>query len=50
VKCAAFAGRTADVECDINVDGSFDRTDEPLGRLDVVVASMHSDRRARDRR
>ncbi|MGY1735312.1 PHP domain-containing protein [Geodermatophilus sp. SYSU D00684] len=34
------------VECDINVDGSLDQTDELLGRLDVVVASVHSDLRA----
>jgi putative hydrolase len=34
------------IECDINVDGSLDQTDELLGRLDVVVASVHSDLRA----
>jgi putative hydrolase len=34
------------VECDINVDGSLDQVDELLGRLDVVVASVHSDLRA----
>jgi putative hydrolase len=34
------------IECDINVDGSLDQTDELLGRLDIVVASVHSDLRA----
>ena len=34
------------IECDINVDGSLDQTDDLLGRLDVVVASVHSDLRA----
>jgi putative hydrolase len=34
------------IECDINVDGSLDQTEELLGRLDVVVASVHSDLRA----
>ena len=34
------------IECDINVDGSLDQSDELLGRLDVVVASVHSDLRA----
>jgi putative hydrolase len=34
------------IECDINLDGSLDQTDELLGRLDVVVASVHSDLRA----
>jgi putative hydrolase len=34
------------IECDINVDGSLDQTDELLGRLDVVVASVHSELRA----
>ena len=34
------------IECDINIDGSLDQTDELLGRLDVVVASVHSDLRA----
>jgi putative hydrolase len=34
------------IECDINVDGSLDQTDELLGRVDVVVASVHSDLRA----
>jgi putative hydrolase len=34
------------IECDINPDGSLDQTDELLGRLDVVVASVHSDLRA----
>ena len=30
------------IECDINLDGSLDQTDELLGRLDLVVASVHS--------
>ncbi|GAC1322956.1 MAG: PHP domain-containing protein [Mycobacteriales bacterium] len=30
------------IECDILDDGSLDQTDELLGRLDVVVASVHS--------
>ncbi|MEO6713654.1 MAG: PHP domain-containing protein, partial [Mycobacteriales bacterium] len=30
------------IECDILDDGSLDQTDEMLGRLDVVVASVHS--------
>jgi putative hydrolase len=34
------------IEVDINVDGSLDQTEELLGRLDVVVASVHSDLRA----
>ena len=34
------------IEVDINVDGSLDQADELLGRLDVVVASVHSDLRA----
>ncbi|MGY1724497.1 PHP domain-containing protein [Blastococcus sp. SYSU DS0533] len=34
------------IECDINTDGSLDQVDELLGRLDVVVASVHSDLRA----
>jgi len=34
------------IECDITIDGSLDQTDELLGRLDVVVASVHSDLRA----
>ncbi|CCG01393.1 PHP family phosphohydrolase, histidinol phosphatase [Blastococcus saxobsidens DD2] len=34
------------IEVDINVDGSLDQTDELLGRLDAVVASVHSDLRA----
>jgi putative hydrolase len=34
------------IECDINVDGSLDQVDELLGRLDVVVASVHSELRA----
>ncbi|SFE04639.1 putative hydrolase [Blastococcus tunisiensis] len=34
------------IECDITVDGSLDQSDELLGRLDVVVASVHSELRA----
>jgi putative hydrolase len=34
------------IEVDINVDGSLDQTVELLSRLDVVVASVHSDLRA----
>lgn len=34
------------IEVDILADGSLDQTDELLGRLDVVVASVHSDLRA----
>src|SRR4029453_9265564 len=34
------------IECDINVDGTLDQTDSLLGRLDVVVASVHSDLRS----
>ena len=34
------------IECDINVDGTLDQSDELLGRLDVVVASVHSELRA----
>jgi putative hydrolase len=30
------------IECDINLDGSLDQTDELLGRVDLVVASVHS--------
>ena len=30
------------IECDINLDGSLDQTEELLGRLDLVVASVHS--------
>ncbi|MEV6520481.1 PHP domain-containing protein [Longispora sp. NPDC051575] len=30
------------IEVDINADGTLDQTDELLGRLDVVVASLHS--------
>lgn len=30
------------IEVDINEDGTLDQTDELLGRLDVVVASVHS--------
>ncbi len=32
----------AGIECDINEDGTLDQTDDMLGRLDVVVASVHS--------
>ncbi len=42
------------IEVDINDDGSLDQTDDLLGRLDVVVASVHSklkmDARAMTRR
>jgi putative hydrolase len=31
------------IECDINLDGTLDQTDELLGELDVVVASIHSE-------
>jgi putative hydrolase len=34
------------IEVDINLDGSLDQTDELLSRVDVVVASVHSDLRA----
>ncbi len=34
------------IECDINSDGTLDQTDDLLGRLDVVVASVHSELRA----
>lgn len=30
------------IECDINTDGTLDQSDELLGRVDVVVASVHS--------
>ncbi|WP_420123232.1 PHP domain-containing protein [Nakamurella sp.] len=30
------------IECDINEDGTLDQTDEMLGAVDVVVASVHS--------
>jgi putative hydrolase len=30
------------IECDINLDGSLDQEPELLGRLDLVVASVHS--------
>lgn len=45
---AALADRLAPfrlltgIEVDINEDGSLDQTDELLGRVDVVVASVHS--------
>jgi putative hydrolase len=31
------------IECDINLDGTLDQTDDLLGELDVVVASIHSE-------
>ncbi len=34
------------IECDINSDGTLDQTEELLGRLDIVVASVHSELRA----
>jgi len=34
------------IECDINTDGTLDQTDELLGEVDVVVASVHSKLRA----
>ena len=34
------------IEVDINEDGTLDQTDELLGRVDVVVASVHSKLRA----
>jgi putative hydrolase len=37
------------IECDILADGGLDQTDELLARLDVVVASVHSDLRAESR-
>ncbi|MET3807301.1 putative hydrolase [Nakamurella sp. UYEF19] len=37
------------IECDINEDGTLDQTDEMLGRLDVVVASVHSKLRSGSR-
>jgi putative hydrolase len=33
------------IECDILADGTLDQTDELLGRLDVVVGSVHSNLR-----
>lgn len=30
------------IECDINEDGTLDQSDELLGRVDIVVASVHS--------
>lgn len=30
------------IECDIHDDGSLDQSDELLGRVDIVVASVHS--------
>ncbi len=47
---ASLAGRStwllSGIEVDILEDGSLDQTDELLDRLDVVVASVHSDLRA----
>ena len=37
------------IECDINEDGTLDQTDEMLGKLDVVVASVHSKLRSGSR-
>lgn len=34
------------IECDINEDGTLDQTDGLLGRVDIVVASVHSKLRA----
>ena len=34
------------IECDINEDGTLDQSDELLGRVDIVVASVHSKLRA----
>ncbi len=34
------------IECDIITDGSLDQTDDLLGRLDIVVGSVHSELRA----
>lgn len=34
------------IECDINQDGTLDQTDGLLGRVDIVVASVHSKLRA----
>ena len=34
------------IECDINTDGSLDQTEDLLGRLDIVVGSVHSELRA----
>ena len=34
------------IECDINEDGTLDQTDEMLGRVEIVVASVHSKLRA----
>ncbi len=34
------------IECDINEDGTLDQTDELLGRVEIVVASVHSKLRA----
>jgi putative hydrolase len=31
------------IECDINLDGTLDQTDDLLAELDVVVASVHSE-------
>lgn len=37
------------IECDINEDGTLDQSDEMLGRLDLVVASVHSKLRSGSR-
>ncbi len=34
------------IECDIHLDGTLDQSDALLARVDVVVASVHSDLRA----
>lgn len=34
------------IECDINADGTLDQSDELLGRVDIVVASVHSELRS----
>ena len=34
------------IECDINEDGTLDQTDDLLGRVEIVVASVHSKLRA----
>ncbi len=37
------------IECDINEDGTLDQTDDMLGRVDLVVASVHSKLRSGSR-
>ena len=37
------------IECDINEDGTLDQSEELLGRVDVVVASVHSKLRSDSR-